>query len=366
VPDVRLVNVTKRYGKIVAVDNVNIDVKDGEYFTLLGPSGCGKTTTMRAIAGLLFPDEGDIYIGERVATRLPPEDRDVGLVFQHFEIFPFMTVLENVAYGPNIRGWKLETTEEKVWKALEITGLADRANAYPRELGAPGLQRCGIARVLAIDAKLLLFDEPIGSMDSKVRMYFRYELRRVVKESGLTAVHVTHDQEEAMVISDRIAVMRRGRVLQVGSPMELYNQPNSPFVANFVGESDFLVGHVKETFEGGCVIQLRGGYAVRTLDETKKEGQRVVVSVRCENFKIRKGERKGSNVIHGTLTRSTFMGPYVRQEVLLDEGTPVEIKEPITVAHFIKSGEKVSVSFKPEQAIVYTHPENLLSELALE
>ncbi len=361
-----MVNITKRYGKIVAADKVNLHVKDGEYFTLLGPSGCGKTTTLRAIAGLVYPDEGEAYIGDRLVTHLPPEDRGIGFVFQHFEIFPFMTVLENVAYGPNIRGWNLEKAEEEVWEALEIVGLADRADMYPRELGAPGLQRCGIARALATGARLLLFDEPIGAMDAKVRMQFRNELRRVVKEGGLTAVHVTHDQEEAMVISDRIAVMRRGRVLQVGSPLELYAHPDNIFVANFVGETDFLEGTVKEKDEKGCVIELYGGSLIRTMDKAKSEGEKVVVGIRRENFKIDKGKRRIVNAIYGRFRRSAFMGTHLRHEVRLDNGSSIEVKEPMATAHSLASNDRVTVSFPPGYALVYKYPENLKFELALE
>lgn len=365
-PDINIRDVTKRYGRITAIDRLNLNIRNGEYFTLLGPSGCGKTTLLRSIAGLTIPDEGEVYIGGRPVTELPPEDRGIGFVFQHFEIFPFMTVLENVAYGLQMKGWDMDYTEKRVYEALEVANLLERADAYPSDLGAPGLQRCGIARALATGARLLLFDEPMGSMDPKDKRQFRYELRKIVKDQGLTAVHVTHDQEEAMVISDRIAVMRRGRIMQVGTPLELYYEPDNIFVANFVGEIDFLDGFTVDNKAGGCAVEVRGGFLLNTADSTKKKGDRVVIGIRRENLRVELGRKEGRGKLLGKVKRSVFVGSYVRHYIELENGYSIAAKEPSGRVKTISSGQEVTVSFHPGDALVFDYPENLEDEMALE
>lgn len=364
-PEINVVNATKRYGNVTAIDQLSLNVRDGEYFTLLGPSGCGKTTLLRSIAGLVTPDEGEIFIDGRQVTGLPPEYRGIGFVFQHFEIFPFMTVLENVAYGTYIRGWDLDLAEKKVYEALDVVNMLDRADAYPRDLGAPGLQRCGIARAIATGAKLLLFDEPMGSMDPQIKREFRYELRKMVKDQGLTAVHVTHDQEEAMVMSDRIAVMRRGRIVQVGTPLDLYYRPNSIFVANFVGEIDFLDGFVVEERGKECIVEIRGGLLLATSDLTRKKEERLMIGIRRENLHIELGRKEGKNRLPGKVKRSVFVGPYIRHQVDLENGYTVTVKQSPKGGHPLSPNQEVTVSFLPRDALVYEYPENLADETAL-
>jgi len=196
-PDVRLVNVTKRFGKIVAVNNVSLHVYDKEYFSLLGPSGCGKTTLLRLIAGLIQPDEGEIYIGDRLVNDVPPEDRDIGFVFQTFALFPHMNSWDNVIYGPRVKGFDMEKASTIGHEVLEMVRLHERLDAFPNELSGGMMQRIAVARALAAGAKLLLLDEPLGQLDAKVRNELRYEIRRMAKDLELTAIHVTHDQAEA-------------------------------------------------------------------------------------------------------------------------------------------------------------------------
>ena len=257
-PDVRLVNVTKRFGKIVAVDNVNLHVYDKEYFSLLGPSGCGKTTLLRLIAGLIQPDKGEIYIGDKLVNNVPPEDRDIGFVFQTFALFPHMNAWNNVIYGPRVKGFDMEKAETIGHEVFEMVKLHERLDAFPSELSGGMMQRVAVARALAAGAKLLLLDEPLGQLDAKVRNELRYEIKKMVRDLGLTAMHVTHDQSEAMAISDRIAVMKKGKVLQVGTPEELYMNPKSVFVAHFIGESNFLEGYFSSISGKGAIIELRG------------------------------------------------------------------------------------------------------------
>ncbi|MHC1590989.1 MAG: ABC transporter ATP-binding protein, partial [Candidatus Helarchaeales archaeon] len=218
-PHVKLVNVKKIFDKkIVAVDGVNLEVFDKEYLTILGPSGCGKTTTFRIIAGLEQQTSGKVYFDGKEVSDLPPEDRGIGMVFQHFEIFPHLDVWDNVAYSLKIRNFPRSEIESQVLNALEMVDMIEKAGEFPRDLSAPELQRVGIARAIATRSKLLLFDEPLGSLDQRYRDEFRVELRKIVKKLECTAIHVTHDQDEAMMISDRIAVMRQGKILQVGTP----------------------------------------------------------------------------------------------------------------------------------------------------
>jgi len=368
-PDVKLVNVTKTFakGRIVAVDHINLHVYDGEYLTLLGPSGCGKTTTLRMIAGLIEPDEGEIYIGDRLVTGLPPEDRDIGFVFQQYALFPHMNVWDNVTYGPTVKAWEEEKRERVGREMLEMVKLYERADAIPKELSGGMMQRVALARALAAGAKLLLLDEPLGALDAKIRFELRYELRKLVKDLGLTAIHVTHDQGEAMAISDRIAIMKKGKILQVGTPQELYMRPKHIFVANFIGESNFLEGYVIETSNEDCVIELRGGLIVKAHDKTRSKGERVVVAVRPETLSIEKGHKKGLNCLAGFIERFRFEGTDVRYEVRLKNEDVVVVVRPALMGEWFNEGEKVTVCFSPDTSYVFAYPSaGLRSELALE
>src|SRR5512135_25177 len=264
-PEVRVVNLTKKFGNISAIDNVTLTIHDREYFSLLGPSGCGKTTLLRLIAGLIDPDSGEIYIGDRLVNDVPPEDRDIGFVFQTFALFPHMTAWNNVTYGPKVKGFDMKQATTIGHEVLELVKLNERLDAYPNELSGGMMQRIAVARALAAGAKTLLLDEPLGQLDAKVRNEIRYEIRKMAKDLNLTAIHVTHDQSEAMSISDRIAVMKKGKIVQIGTPQELYLKPNSLFVAHFIGESNFMEGTVTRTNSGQLEIELRGGFKVQAI-----------------------------------------------------------------------------------------------------
>lgn len=366
-PEVRLENVTKKYGKIVAVKNVSLHVHDKEYFSLIGPSGCGKTTLLRLIAGLVQPDEGKIFIENKLVTHIPPEDRGIGFVFQTYALFPHMNAWDNVTYGPRVKAWEEEKRERIGREMLEMVKLYERADAIPKELSGGMMQRVALARALAADAKLLLLDEPLGALDAKIRFELRYELRKLVRDLGLTAIHVTHDQGEAMAISDRIAVMKKGEILQVGTPQELYMRPKHVFVANFIGESNFLEGYIVETDDKGCVIELRGGLIVNAIDKTRNKGERVVLAVRPETLSIEKGHKKGLNCLTGHIERFRFEGTDVRYEVRLKNEDVVVIVRPALMGEWFTEGEKVTVCFSPDKSYVFTYPSvGLRSELALE
>jgi ABC-type Fe3+/spermidine/putrescine transport system ATPase subunit len=367
-PDVRIVNVTKKFGKgIVAVDNVSLHIKDQEYFALLGPSGCGKTTLLRLIAGLIRPDKGEIYIGERLINDVPPEDRDIGFVFQTFALFPHMDAWNNVTYGPRVKGFDMKNAETIGHEVLEMVKLHERLDAFPNELSGGMMQRIAVARALAAGAKLLLLDEPLGQLDAKVRNEIRYEIRKMAKDLGLTAIHVTHDQSEAMAISDRIAVMKKGKVLQVGTPMELYMNPKSIFVAHFIGESNFFEGYVVSITGDEAVIELHGGIKVQATSKDIDRGDKVVLAVRPEALTVQKGIMKSRNTVPGAVERVTFEGTTVRYEIRLENQDLAIIVMPSLSEEWFSAGEKVSVSFPPEKAHLFAYPEKgLKEELAVE
>ncbi|MEM2971052.1 MAG: ABC transporter ATP-binding protein [Candidatus Bathyarchaeia archaeon] len=366
-PDVHIVNVTKKFGKIIAVDNVSLHIHDKEYFSLLGPSGCGKTTLLRLIAGLIQPDEGEIYIGDRLVNDVPPEDRDIGFVFQTFALFPHMNSWDNVIYGPRVKGFNSERAETIGHEVLEMVRLHERLDAFPNELSGGMMQRIAVARALAAGAKLLLLDEPLGHLDAKVRTELRYEIRRMAKDLGLTAIHVTHDQSEALAISDRIAVMKKGKVVQVGTPQELYMKPATIFVANFIGESNFLVGYVSNVNNGEATIELRSGIKVQTANKNVKVGERIVLALRPETLIVGKGAKKGKNAILGTVERVAFEGTNVRYEIRLENQDVIVVVKPSLTEDWINVGEKVTVSFPPEKAHMFAYPEvGLREEMAVE
>jgi ABC-type Fe3+/spermidine/putrescine transport system ATPase subunit len=362
-PEVRVVNLTKKYGKITAVDNVTLTIHDKEYFSLLGPSGCGKTTLLRLIAGLIQPDSGEIYIGNKLVNDVPPEDRDVGFVFQTFALFPHLTAWDNVTYGPKVKGFDMKEATTIGHEVLEMVKLHERLDAYPNELSGGMMQRVAVARALAAGAQLLLMDEALGQLDAKVRSEIRYEIRRMAKDLKLTGIHVTHDQSEAMAISDRIAVMRKGRIIQVGTPQELYMKPESIFVAHFIGESNFLEGYVQsKNSDGNVLIELREGAKMEALDGAFNESQNVVLSIRPETLIVEKGLEDGPNVVSGTVERITFEGSSIRYEIRLDnEEMIVAIKSSLS-GEWLNVGERAKVFMPVEFTHVFPYPETGLKD----
>ena len=361
-PEVRVVNLTKKFGKIKAIDNVSLTIHDREYFSLLGPSGCGKTTLLRLIAGLIEPDSGEIYIGDKLVNDVPPEDRDIGFVFQTFALFPHMTAWNNVTYGPKVKGYDMKQATTIGHEVLEMVKLHERLDAYPNELSGGMMQRVAVARALAAGAQLLLMDEALGQLDAKVRSEIRYEIRRMAKDLKLTGIHVTHDQSEAMAISDRIAVMRKGKILQVGTPQELYMKPESIFVAHFIGESNFLEGYVIEKNNDNALIELREGAKIEALNGAFVEGNKVVVSIRPESVIVEEGLQDGSNVVSGTVERITFEGSSIRYEIRLsNEELMIAIKSSLS-GEWLNSGERVKVFLPVEYTHVFPYPEAGLKE----
>ncbi len=363
-PEVELVNVTKIFrGKVTAVEDFSITIKEGEYIGLLGPSGCGKTTILRMIAGLEVPTHGKILINGEDMIKAPPEQRNIGYVFQNFAIFPNMTVAENTSFGPRVRGFSREEIKKRTEYALNIVHMKNKRDYYPRQLSTPDLQRTGIARVLATGADLLLLDEPIGQLDLKIREKFQDELRRLVKELSLTAIHVTHDQTEAMAISDRIAVMRQGKLQQFGSSSDLYFYPQTIFVAHFIGESDFIEGFLRETSKEITHVGIRGGYTLQANGSPPREtyrDYRMILGIRREFMKLT-SEKEVENILPGNILLDRLVGPLRRTIVRLETDQTVEVKRPKREESY-EEGEKIFVYFDPDRLLMYPYPEEGLQE----
>jgi ABC-type Fe3+/spermidine/putrescine transport system ATPase subunit len=364
-PRIELVNINKTYdkGKVIAVDDLSLTIKDREFIGILGPTGCGKTTTLRIIAGLTSVDSGNVYIDGEDVTNQPPHLRGIGFVFQHYEIFPNMTLLENAMFGPLVQGWNPKEAKEAALKALDMVDIKDRAHLYPKGLHAPDLQRTGIARAIATGAKLLLMDEPLGALDMKIREESQHELRQLVKSLGLTAIHVTHDQHEAMAIADRVMVMRRGQLQQIGSPKDLYYKPASIFVSNFIGEANYVQGRVL-SLHPTIKIETRDGSILQTNDKVGEinSGDRVVVVFRKEFPLIVPKIKDEPNTMQGTILRERFLGSINRVELQLTDDNFIEVIRRGKPRKYLHEDQKVSLVIQSSSIRVYPFPREGLED----
>jgi putative spermidine/putrescine transport system ATP-binding protein/spermidine/putrescine transport system ATP-binding protein len=302
--DVRLTAVRKTFGTVMAVDNIDLDIRRGTIFSLLGPSGCGKTTTLRVIAGFEQPDAGDVYIrGERVTT-VPPYRRNFSMVFQSYALFPHLNVTENVAFGLRMRGTPRDDRSRAVREALELVKLGPLADRYPRQLSGGQQQRVALARAIVIKPAVLLLDEPLGALDKMLREEMQIELRSLQQRLGITAVFVTHDQEEALTLSDRVAVMRNGIIVQTGAPRDIYDRPRNEFVAGFLGASNFLDGTIVARENATAIVETAAGRA--PLAANAPVGSRVRIAIRPERLRI---ERAGANGLPAQVRDIVYRGP---------------------------------------------------------
>jgi spermidine/putrescine transport system ATP-binding protein len=351
--DVRLDRVTKRFDEVVAVDDVSVEVPHGSFFALLGPSGCGKTTTLRMIGGFEEPDAGAIHLGDRPVTGLPPYKRDVNTVFQSYALFPHLTIFENVAFGLRRKGLKGRQLDGRVREILRLVDLDGVEKRKPRQLSGGQQQRVALARALVNKPQVLLLDEPLGALDLKLRKQMQLELKALQHDLGITFVHVTHDQEEAMTMADQIAVMNRGRIEQLGSPTELYERPRTAFVARFLGASNLLPG----TVSGSGVVRLDGGGEVHVPAEALPgSGSRVAVGIRPE--KLAFGVRDGGNRIAGTVTESAYVGVATQYVVETPSGRlTVYVQNAEPGADVVATGLPVELTFAPQAAFVVDYSE---------
>ena len=367
-PSILLIDVTKRFGRIVAIDRVTLEIKDGEYVCVLGPTGSGKTTLLKLIAGLVKPDEGEIRIGGKPVNEVPPQERGTVYVPQDYALFPHMKVIDNVAFGPICRGMEREEAYRIAMKTLKMMRLDWRADSYPHELSGGMQQRVALARGLASGAEILLLDEPLGALDARLRLELRYKLRDLVKDLGLTAIHVTHDQEEAMAISDRIIVMRGGEIVENASPRDLYLKPKRIFTAYFLGETNLLVGEVTEKARGKSIVRI-GSNDLRVKGKVNPEAKRVVAAIRPEFISItKKPKRKRDNRWLCKVKSLTFTGNIIRYEVQTVDGIPVLIKMPSTDEEIeAQIGDEVYIEFSSRDVNLYPYPEEgLEKEISLE
>jgi spermidine/putrescine ABC transporter ATP-binding subunit len=318
--DIEIRGVSKRYSDSLAVDDVSIDIRRGEFLTLLGPSGCGKTTTLNMIAGFVTPTMGSIAIRGTPVTDLPPFERDTSMVFQSYALFPHMTVFDNVAFGLRMRRTAAAEVRRRVAEALEKVHLHDLDKRYPRQLSGGQQQRVALARAIVTRPAVLLLDEPLSNLDLKLREAMRIELKILQRDLGITSVYVTHDQGEALAMSDRIAVMNRGRVEQVGTPDDVYESPASLFAASFVGATNLLEGRVVDVDRTGPVVELVGGGSVRARPNPDlARGDLVTISVRPEKASMRMGEHPAAvGELAATVRFVLVAGAEVTYQVELD------------------------------------------------
>ena len=313
-------NVTKRFGALAAVSDVSLSVGEGEMFTLLGPSGCGKTTLLRLLAGFYNADEGEIRFGDRVVNDVPPHERGIGMVFQNYALWPHMTVSENISYGLKLRKVSSSDAAVRVKEVLARVGLTGLGGRYPGQLSGGQQQRVALARALVLNPQMLLLDEPLSNLDAKIRVQVRSEIRKLQKELGITAVYVTHDQEEALAMSDRIAVFNLGRVCQVGPPKALYERPANRFVADFIGINNLVEGTVRSA--EGAVLQAETAFGVLSAihDATLRAGDRCVICVRPENIALNDQSGGERNHFRGRISFAAYLGNTLRYDVDLGAG----------------------------------------------
>jgi len=327
--EIAIREVVKRFGAVTAVDRADLSVRDGELFTLLGPSGCGKTTLLRLVAGFYQPDAGEIRFGDRLVSGLPPYERNIGMVFQNYALWPHMTVAANVAYGLKLRKLGGAEVAARLAEGLRKVNLTGYESRYPGQLSGGQQQRVALARALVLNPDILLLDEPLSNLDAKIRVQVRAEIRKLQQELGITTLYVTHDQEEALSLSDRVAVMKDGRVLQVGGPRELYERPRTRFVADFVGTNNLVPGRVQSRAGAELVVETEIG-ALRAV-ASGPMGERCVLAIRPENVAVAAGAGgPGGNVVRGRVSFVSYLGSALRYDVETARGAVLkaDIRDP--------------------------------------
>jgi len=342
--DIRLYGLSKFYGSFKALDDIDLTVAPGEFLTLLGPSGSGKSTLLMAMAGFVEPSHGDIFVGGRSIVRLPPEKRDFGVVFQGYALFPHMSVAENVAYPMKVRGLPRPTIEAKVQETLALVQLDHLAKRAPKQLSGGQQQRVALARALVFSPEVLLLDEPMGALDKKLRHDLQIELRQLHRRLGRTFVNVTHDQEEAMAMSDRIAIMRAGRIVQLGAPRELYDRPETRFVADFLGKSNFIAGLVAEVAEGTALIETADGRFRHALGGRDLDpGAEVLLALRPQALRLGPG---GDNALAARVETAIFLGTHAELTLRSASGLMLSVNIAIDRADALPAeGAAVTLSW---------------------
>jgi spermidine/putrescine transport system ATP-binding protein len=351
--DVQLRQVTKRFGDVEAVKGISLEVRKGEFVTLLGPSGCGKTTTLRMIGGFEAPDSGEILVAGRPVDGIPATARRTRMVFQNYALFPHLTVRANVTFGLRMHRVPAADARARTNQILDMMGLTDKAEAYPRQLSGGQQQRVALARALVTRPTVLLLDEPLGALDLKMRKRMQGELKNLQRDVGITFIYVTHDQEEALALSDVVVVMDQGVIAQAGRPEEVYRTPATRYVADFIGETNLLEGVVTEVGAGGVAVRVAPDAVVRAgrvIGSAPAVGAKVTVAVRPEQVAADVRPFTGDNVLQGTLRHRTFLGPVTRLAIELPGGSM--LNADLRGVSTLGAGEKVYAGFQPDDAVV--------------
>jgi spermidine/putrescine transport system ATP-binding protein len=357
---VKLDQVTKRFGDFTAVDTISLSIREGEFFSLLGPSGCGKTTTLRMIAGFELPSEGEIFLHGKPVGQLPPFKRNVNTVFQNYALFPHLTVEQNVAFGLEMKKVAKDEIQQRVAESLQMVRLPNIGRRKPNQLSGGQRQRVALARALINRPEVLLLDEPLGALDLKLRKAMQLELKELQQRLGITFIFVTHDQEEALVMSDRIGVLNEGLLLQVGTPREIYEQPANRFVADFIGETNFLNGRILQSHDGLATVTIAGSLTMEaTCLDPVEPGQKVTLTIRPEKIHL---HPNGVEPVHnetafpGRIRHAVFLGTDTRFSVELAEGAVVEVRHQNAqmAEDNFAVGQPVTVSWPAHSAKILT------------
>ncbi len=350
--NIKITDAIKRYGDNTIIPDLSLDIKEGEFFTLLGPSGCGKTTLLRMIAGFNSIEGGDFYFNDKRINDMDPSKRNIGMVFQNYAIFPHLTVRDNVAFGLKNRKYPKDEMIVETDKFMKLMHIYDYADRSPDRLSGGQQQRVALARALVIKPDVLLMDEPLSNLDAKLRVEMRTVIKEIQNSVNITTVYVTHDQEEAMAVSDRIAVMKDGIIQHIGTPQDLYQRPANLFVSNFIGRTNILDGKL-EIEKGKARLCIDGSYAItleNVLEDQIKE-QDVIVSIRPEEFVI---DTQGKEGLAATVDDSVFLGLNTHYFVHLDSGNKAEIIQESKIGEIIKKGERIMLTLKNEKINVFT------------
>lgn len=355
---VRIENLTKKFGKMAAVDEVSLQIRDGEFFTLLGPSGCGKTTLLRCIAGFWKQDTGHVWFNDELIDDIPAHKRGTGMVFQNYAVFPHLNVYDNIAYGLKARKVAKAEIRERVMRALDLVRLSGLNRRMPSQLSGGQQQRIALARALVIEPRVLLMDEPLSNLDAKLRVEMRSDIRKLQNELKITTIYVTHDQEEALTISDRLAVMNAGKVEQIDNPVGIYGNPKSRYVASFIGQTNFIEGNIRSFDKSTSTAVVDTGYAQIQVPIAQSDAERhVVLAVRPEKLKIVEGTWQvlGPNELSGKIESVSFLGSVAEYQIKPTGSTTlllVRVHEPRPDA-LRKLGDNVRVHVEREGLLVY-------------
>ena len=350
-------NLVKTYGNVYALKNVDLNIADGEYFVLLGPSGGGKTTLLRSIGGFIRPDSGSVNIKGQNVDDLPPDRRPTSMVFQGFALFPHMNVSQNIGYGLKLKSIDKNIIENKVNKMMDLVGLKGLSNRMPHELSGGQQQRVQLARALILENDVLLLDEPLSALDAQLRKDMCIELKRLQKTVGISFVHVTHNQEEAMSVADRIAIIADGKMVEQGTPKEIYSNPKNKFTAEFIGEKNIFKGRIKDFNKTKVVVDIDNDIIEIANNNYKvKKNQKVSLSIKSESIQIKKISKTNSKVsnnqIVGKISEITFLGQFVRYLVLLNNNQEIQVRSNEEIVN-LKVHDTVSLSWKLEDFLLH-------------